>query len=115
MFGFLKKRSKLPNATELSSQSEEALRHVKEKWIYFHNAIHLRDDAPLSIKIEMFSRPLVTFFQQQYPQLLLGGSQIFWMTIFTAVLESRTHSAEQVNAAVSQLKEKLSGTSSAGT
>jgi hypothetical protein len=106
MFGFFKKRDKFANAAELSSQSDAALREVKEKWIYFHNTIHLKDDVPLSLKIDAFSQPVAQFFQQKYPQLLLGGSQIFWMTIFTAVLESGTHSTDQVNAAISQLQKK---------
>jgi hypothetical protein len=109
MFGLFKKRSPFPSAEELSSLAASASTEVREKWEYFHRTVHLKAEVPLAQKIDLFSQPLSQFFHTKYPQLLAGGSEIFWLTIFTAVLESRTHPTEEVNAAVEQLRGKYAG------
>ena len=85
---------------------EQALAATKEKWVFFNSQLHLVEGTPLSKKIDLFAMPLREFFQKNHPQLLAGGSEIFWMTIFTAVLEAKTHSKEDVNAAIEQLSAK---------
>ena len=106
MFGFFKKRKSAPTADELSAQTASALEEVKGKWIYFNETIHLKADIPLSQKIDLFVQPIQQFFQSKYPLLLLGSSEIFWLTVFTAILESGTHPKEEVNAAIAELKGK---------
>ena len=110
MFGFFKKRKSEPPADELSAQTASALEDVKGKWIYFNETIHLKTDVPLSQKIDFFVQPIQQFFQSKYPLLLLGPSEIFWLTVFTAILESGTHPKEEVNAAIAELKEKYART-----
>jgi hypothetical protein len=106
MFGFFKKRQSAPTAEELSALSASALEDVKSKWVYFNQTIHLKADVPLSQKIDFFAQPVQQFFETKYPLLLLGSSEIFWLTVFTAILESGTHPKEEVNSAIAELKSK---------
>ncbi len=109
MFEFFKKRKKLLSADELSQMTAMACTEVRDKWIHFHNTVHLSDEVSLEQKIDFFSQPLSEFFRKKYPQMLLGGSELFWLTTFTAILESGTHSKEQVNAAIDALQGKYGG------
>ncbi len=109
MFGFFKKRDQFLSGEELSRLSQAACAEVREKWLHFHNTVHLKAELPLAQKIDLFAQPLSQFFQQKYPQLLLGGSELFWLTTFTAILESGTHPKDEVNAAVAQLRHENGG------
>ena len=106
MFGLFKKRSVMPSAEELGRLAAAAADETRAKWVHFHQTVHLKAEVPLAEKIDFFAQPLSQFFQSKYPQLLLGGSEMFWLTVFTAVLESGTHPKDQVNAAVAQLQIK---------
>ena len=110
MFGLFKKRLTIPNAEELDHLATAAADETRTKWLYFHQTVHLQPEVPLAEKIDFFAQPLSQFFRSKYPQLLLGGSEIFWLTIFTAVLESGTHPKDEVNAAVEQLQAKYGRT-----
>jgi hypothetical protein len=109
MFKLFKKRSPVPDKDGLSALSDSALAEVKDKWIAFDRTVHLNDSISLGEKIDLFAQPLSDFFQTRYPALLLGGAQIFWLTIFTAVLESGTHSKMAVNDAAAELRGKYAG------
>ena len=109
MFGLFKKRNPFPSAEELSRLSQLARGEVLEKWIHFHNTVHLKAEVPLSQEMDFFAQPLSQFFEQKYPQLLLGGLELFWLITFTAILESGTHPKEVVNAAIAQLQSKYGG------
>ena len=109
MFEFLKRKQKRPPASDLARMSDAARTEVLAKWIQFHETIHLKEDVPLAQKIDLFAQPLSQLFESKYPQLLAGGSEIFWLTIFTAVIESGTHTKEQVNAAVATLQGRYGG------
>ena len=106
MFGFFKKRKSLPTAEELSALTASAREDVKSKWLYFNKTVHLTADVPLCQKIDFFVQPIQQFFQTKYPVLLLGSSEMFWLTVFTAILESGTHPKEEVNSAIAELKNK---------
>jgi exonuclease V gamma subunit len=106
MFGFFKKRSHVPTADELRSLTASARADVKGKWVQFNQTIHLSAEVPLSQKIDFFAQPVQQFFQNKYPILLVGASEIFWLTVFTAILESGTHPKEEINAAIAELKNK---------
>lgn len=93
-------------ADELKGMLVAARHDVKDKWVYFHSNIHLKADVPLSQKIELFPNPLQQFFQTKYPVLLAGPSEMYWLTIFTAILESGTHPKDEVNAAIADLQAK---------
>ena len=103
---FKKKQPTPPNAEELGRLAAQATEETRQKWVHFHQTVHLKPDLPLAAKIDFFSQPLSEFFKTKYPKLLFGGSEIFWLAIFTAVLESGTHPKEQVNIAVADLQKK---------
>jgi len=111
MFGWFKKRKAAPTSAELVSLSQSALSDVKGKWAYFNETIHLDTSIPLADRIDMFAQPVAHFFESKYPDLLAGSSEIFWLTVFTAVLESNTHPKEEVNLAVIELRRKYAGQS----
>jgi oligoendopeptidase F len=104
MFEIFKRKTKRLTAEDLTRLSETACAEVQAKWIQFNETIHLKEDESLAQKIDLFAQPISQFFQTKYPQLLAGGSEIFWLTLFTAVQESGTHSSDQVNAAVATLQ-----------
>ncbi len=106
MFGLFKKRQTIPSADELKRQQSAACEDAKNKWIHFNQTVHLKTDAPLSQKIDFFVQPIQQFFQSKYPVLLQGPTEIFWLTVFTAILESGTHPKDEVNAAIEQLRSK---------
>jgi hypothetical protein len=107
VFGFFKKkRQEFPSAEELKRLTAAAREEVKAKWIYFNETIQLNEAVPLSQKIDFFVQPIQEFFKNKYPILLIGPTEIFWLTVFTAILESGTHSKESVNAAIEELRGK---------
>lgn len=109
MFSIFKKRQHSPTKEELSSLYKSALEDVKGKWAYFNESIHLVPTVSLPNRIDMFAQPISQFFETKYPALLAGSSEVFWLTIFTAVLESGTHPREEVNLAISELRKKYAG------
>lgn len=107
MLGFFKKKQKgFPSADELKRLTAAACEEVKAKWVYFNETIHFKESVPLSQKIGSFAQPIQEFFKSKYPVLLLGPTEIFWLTVFTAILESGTHPKEKVNAAIEELRIK---------
>ena len=106
MFEFFKKKPSVPSADELKQLTVAAREDVKGKWIHFHKTVHFSAEDPLSQKIDFFIQPVHQFVQNKYPVLLSGPSEIFWLTVFTAILESGTHPKETVNAAIAELKPK---------
>ncbi len=107
MFGFFKKKQKdFPSGEEFELLMANACEEVKAKWIYFNESIALKESVPLSKKIDLFAQPIHMFFTNKYPALLLGSTEIFWLTVFTAILESGTHPKEKVNAAIEELRTK---------
>ena len=113
MLGWLKRilfRSE-PNTTDfLKSETIACVGQIKEKWIYFDKTLPFKSDVMLSQKIEAFASPIQAFVQTNYPSLMSSpnfSGKHFWMMIFTAILESKTHPAEQVNEAIDQLGKKF--------
>ncbi len=109
MFDFFKKRSSFPSSEELSRLSKSACSDVQSKWLHFNETVTLKSGITLAQKIDFFAQPLTQFFKKKYLQLLLGGSEIFWLTTFTAILESGTHAKQDVNAAIEELRSKYAG------
>jgi hypothetical protein len=106
MFGLFKKKPAVPSAEELKRLTGLAHEEVKAKWLHYHQTAHLSPDVPLSQKIDFFVQPVHQFFESKYPLLLAGPTEIFWLTVFTAILQSGTHPKEAVNAAIAELKPK---------
>jgi len=95
MFGFFRKKHSNPDARELERLSASALNDVKEKWKQFVGMMHFKEEVPLSQQIDLFAQPAHEFFQNTYPSLLAHSTEIFWLTLFTAILESGTNSKEE--------------------
>jgi hypothetical protein len=93
-------------ADELRAMTASALTDVKSKWIQFDSTIKLKADVPLSVKMDTFVQPITLFIEKRYPALMHGPPELFWLTIFTAILESGTHAKDEVNAAIGELKKK---------
>ena len=100
-------RSLAPSTEGIARLSASACAAVREKWTNYHHTVRLKAGIPLATKIELFAQPLTEFFRTEYPELLLGGGKIFWLTIFQAILDSETHSRADVNAAIAQLERKF--------
>jgi hypothetical protein len=110
MIGLFKKRKTFPTADELRGQMARATEDIKAKWIGFHSTMHFKADVPLSLKMDTFITPIQLFFEKKYPVLAAGPAETFWLTTFTAILESGTHPKEQVNAAIAELRAKYAST-----
>ncbi len=103
MFGFFKSQ-KTSQTEDLPSLLKAAIEEVKHKWIHFDQTIHLKPEFRLANKIEMFADPVQSFLQSKYPMLLLEKpGKVIWLTIFTAIAESKTYPQELVNEAVAEL------------
>ena len=107
MFSFLKRLQPEPTVDELRAIRDAAQREVEEKWLYFCKTLHFNTDVPLANRIQAFASPVREFISNKYPTLLQGPGQLFWLIIFNAVLASGTHSAEEVNAAVAELRKQF--------
>jgi hypothetical protein len=94
-------------ADELSAMATAAMTDVKAKWIQFNSTIHLKAGIPLAVKMESFAEPTAAFIGKKYPVLMSGPAEMFWLMIFTAVLETGTHAKDEVNAAIGELKRKF--------
>jgi hypothetical protein len=106
VFSIFKKRKTTVTAEDLPAQNAAATEEIKAKWVSFHNTVHFNADVPLSEKIDAFVTPVHIFFEKSYPVLAAGPAQAFWLSVFTAILESKTHPTEQVNAAIAELRTK---------
>lgn len=108
MFGLFKKRNSYPPEQDLAVLTRAACRDIKEKWIYFNNTIHYKTEVPLAERIDAFAQPVSQFYRDKYPQLFVGGPQIFWIITCAAITEASTHPPDIVSAAVPQARAKYS-------
>jgi hypothetical protein len=106
MFQWLKRKppTAAQMADDLRAMTSAAITDVKAKWIQFDSDIHTKADVPLSSKMGIFIEAIPIFLKKKYPHIFLGTSEMFWLTVFTAILESGTHSKDKVNAAIAELK-----------
>ncbi len=111
MFEFFKKRLSVSPANELGKSVSLAQEDVKQKWLQFHEAVHLKEGITLATKIDLFAQPIEQFIQSNYPVISKGPTEVFWLIVFTAILESRTHPAEEVNSAIAALQAKYAKSS----
>lgn len=84
----------------------EIIEEVKSRWLYFRDNIHLNSDVSLAKEIDIFVVPIKEFIGDKYPELLNGPSDAFWLSIFMAILDSGTHSKDEVNTAIADLQKK---------
>lgn len=100
-----------PQAADVADQMKASLvectEQIRVKWIGFNDTLKFKDGVPLAGVIEMFAIPVSQFVENNYPLLLAGGGKMFWMMLFTAILESGTHPKNEVNAAIAVLEKKF--------
>ena len=104
--GWFRRKPEADVADLLKQQSAECTRKITEKWVNYVNVLKFKSEVSLSEQIETFALPVRKFVENHYPLLATAPPNVFWMMIFVAVLESDTHSSEQVNEAVAQLEKK---------
>jgi hypothetical protein len=111
MFSLFKRRKVAPSPKDFTAiikqQSNAACEDFKVKWIAFNNAVHFKDEVPLSARIDAFASPVHQFYESKYPVLASGTAEVFWLALFTAILESGTHPKDAVNAAIVDLRKKF--------
>ena len=94
-------------STAIKEQILQCSGKLREKWVSFCERVPFRGDVPLSERIEAFAVPAAKFVDNEYPVLMAGDERLFWLMLFTAVLESGTHPKDEVNAATEELTAKL--------
>lgn len=105
MFRWLRKHS-VPASADLSAIVAAATSDLSATWKEFIAAVHLKLEVSLATRIDIFCGPASKFLANKYPALSNTPPHVFWMMIFTVVLESKTHSGEDVNRAISELRAK---------
>jgi hypothetical protein len=78
----------------------------KVKWIGYNDAVHFNGEVPLLAKIDAFASPMRRYYESKYPALASGTAEMFWLALFTAILESGTHPKEAANTAIAELRRK---------
>jgi hypothetical protein len=107
MFGLFKRRKPTPpSSDELESHMVIATGALLTKWTDFHQQLKFKSDVPLSEIIEIFIVPAREYVTSTYPEFSSAPNQVVWMMVFSAVMESGTHSKEAVNEAVAELEVK---------
>jgi len=78
-------------------------------WLKFHEQLPVAPNAPLAERIDAFSVVAFRGMFENYPSSKSAPIGALWMMIFTAILESKTHPAAEVDTAVATLEAKYAG------
>ena len=108
MFGLFKKRKPTPSPSsdELKAHMDITTDALRTKWTDLHQQLKFKSDVPLSEIIETFIVPAREYVISKYPEFSGLPNQVVWTMVFSAVMESGTHSKEAVNEAVAELDAK---------
>ena len=110
MFGFFKKKKANTKPVISTALLEEhmnaAIDSLQNKWIYFNQELPFKEEVPLEEIMECFVAPAREYVVSAYPEFSDAPNHLIWTMVFTAVLESKTHSKEVVNIAISELEAK---------
>jgi hypothetical protein len=79
------------------------------KWKLFCQQMPFKAEVPLWQQIEAFATPAIAGMMQHYPSTKAAPPGLLWMMVFTAILDSNTHPAAEVNAAIATLEAKYAG------
>jgi hypothetical protein len=91
---------------DIKEQTEQCVREITQRWAYFINTLRFKDDVPLGDIIDSFTHPIREFMRLNYPLLHSGPPNYFWATLFLAIQQAKTHTAEQVNLAHDELYQR---------
>ena len=95
---------KKPNLHSLDDLLKSAVLDIRDKWVVFTKTTRFDNGVPLSENIDIFSQSLVEYYKKQYLVLYQYSDSVFWHTLFTAILKSKTHPIAEVNTARNELK-----------
>jgi hypothetical protein len=109
MFGFFKRRKKIPAGADANVIAAAACEDVKARWIDYHRTRRLRRRMSLDERIESFSQSMQEFLNDKYPTLSAQPAKFFLLIVCTAILESGTHTTEEIDAAISDLEKRNPG------
>ena len=81
---------------------------IKARWFHYNDNFKFNDSVDLSQIIDGFSILIYEFVKKHYPALIghKDSGYLFWIMVFTAVLESGTHEKDDVNRATQILRQK---------
>ena len=103
MFRFFKKKRELSKTEELLNMAVE---DIRDRWISYTQSKRFKNDVTLSENIDNFVQPLTEFFKSRYLNLYQYDSSIFWYTVSTAILNSKTHPKYDVDSAINEVNAK---------
>jgi len=104
MFNFLKrKKSKAPDLGETEVEMGELIEVLRAKWLDYYSLVRFKDDVSLTEVIEIFAVPAREFIFSRHPKYAAAPSEVVWLMILTAILESGSHPSEEVNRAIQGL------------
>ena len=110
MFGLFRKRKPTTHSSdELKANMDIVTEELRTKWFDFYTRLNFKSDVPLSEIIETFIVPAREYIISTYPYFSTAPNKVVWMMVFTAVMESGTHSTEIINDAVAELEAKYAG------
>jgi hypothetical protein len=101
------RRKRKSDASQLLKREvTDCTRQISEKWVYFTKTLKFKETVSLAEQIDVFVVPIQEFVEAKYPLLMAEPINIFWTMLFTAILQSKTHSSDEVNAAITELDKK---------
>jgi hypothetical protein len=105
MFGWFRKK---PTADDIAAEGKAifdvCVKVFRKTW----TDLNPQADTPeeLAAEIEKFSHTAFRLMFTKFPLTKEAPPYFLWLTVFTAVLEAKTHPAEQVNKAIDLLRAK---------
>jgi hypothetical protein len=103
--GWFSKKPQAPDIdAEVKAISDLCVAAFKRTW----TDLNSKADTPeaLAAEIEDFSQSAFQFMFTKFPLTKQAPPYFLWLTVFTAVLESKTHPTAQVNHAIDLLRAK---------
>ncbi len=107
MFGWFEKKE---TNFHIKEQMEDCVEQLKYKWTEYIKILPFNDEISLAYKIELFTNPAQIFVENTFPVLLSDVEQqgnSFWVMIFSAIQQSKTHSIDELNEAMAELEKKF--------
>jgi hypothetical protein len=99
-------RRKLTHS-ELSALAAAATSAIQDRWLVFTKTIHFKAEVPLADRISSFATLIQTHLNNSYPALSDLPAKMFWMMMFSAIEQSKTHAPADLNSAVAQLRDRF--------
>lgn len=83
----------------IKNEADVALKELKQRWIFFCQSLHFKEDVPLESQISMFLPLGLNYLNKNYRYLSKAPPHVTALLFLTAVMDSKTHDREEVNRA----------------